>query len=164
VRDQPPTRFERKLSPSACGPRRSAALHSLWRARAMIFFARSFLSLLASSARLRVLHTSSSAVDIAWMSCGPNTLPSRNGRMVMVRPRVQAGTTKGHFRVPKRPRPLLAGDDLSLRRLGHLANLNSVRIRTELTIELSSAYVRAIIDTEAPSPQASVAERLGAPA
>ena len=29
-------------------------------------------------ARLRILQTSSSAVDIAWMSCGLNTLPSRS--------------------------------------------------------------------------------------
>jgi hypothetical protein len=71
---------------------------------------------------------------------------------------VRAGTTKGLFRVPKRPRPLLAGDDLSLRPLGHLASLNSVRIRTELAIVMSRAYVRVIIDREAPGPQASMAE------
>ena len=35
-----------------------------------------------------------------------------------------------------------------------LASLNSVRIGTELTIEPSRAYVRAIIDSEAPGPQA----------
>jgi hypothetical protein len=45
-----------------------------------------------------------------------------------------------------------------------LASLNSVRIRTELTIEPSRAYVRLITGSEAPCPQASVAESLGAPA
>jgi hypothetical protein len=45
-----------------------------------------------------------------------------------------------------------------------LASLNSVRIGTELTIEPSRAYVRVIIDIEAPGPQASVAERTCAPA
>ena len=52
----------------------------------------------------------------------------------------------------------------ALRLLGCLASLNSVRIRTELTIEPSRAYVGVIIDREAPCPQASVAERRRAPA
>ena len=67
---------------------------------AMIFYARSSLSLLASSARLRILQTSSNAVDIAWMSCGPNTLPSKMWNDGHHGPPtgVQAETTKGIFR------------------------------------------------------------------
>ena len=48
--------------------------------------------------------------------------------------------------------------------LFRVASLNSVRIRKELAIELSRAYVYSIIDRGALGPQASVAERLGAPA
>ena len=40
------------------------------------------LSRPASSATLRILQTSSSATDIAWMSLGPNTLSLWNGTMV----------------------------------------------------------------------------------
>jgi hypothetical protein len=50
-----------------------------------------------------------------------------------------------------------------LRRMGRLASLHSVRIRTELIIEPSRAYVRAIIDRVAQCPQASMAERLVLP-
>jgi hypothetical protein len=62
--------------------------------------------------------------------------------------------------------PVRKGDDLSLRFLGRLAGLNSVRDRTEtkLAIELLRAYVWVIIDREALCPQAWVAQRLGAPA
>ena len=81
-------------------------------------------------ARLRILQTSSNAVDIAWMSCGPNTLPSRYGMMVMVLPRVCRRDNQGHLSCTKRPRPLFAGDGLSLRFLGRLASPDSVRIRT----------------------------------
>jgi hypothetical protein len=60
----------------------------------------------------------------------------------------------------------MVGDGLSLRHLGRLAGVNPVQIRTKtkLAIELLRAYVRVIIDREALCPQASVAERLGAPA
>ena len=45
------------------------------------------------------------------------------------------------------------GDRLFLRLMRvTLASLNSVRIRTELTIESSRAYVTVIIDSEAPRP------------
>ena len=63
-------------------------------------------------ARLRILQTSSSAVDIAWMSCGLNTLPSRYRMMVMVLPRVCRRDNEGNLSCTKRPRPLFAGDGL----------------------------------------------------
>jgi hypothetical protein len=45
-----------------------------------------------------------------------------------------------------------------------LASLHSLRTCKELAIALSRGYVYSIIDREALGPQASVAERLGAPA
>jgi hypothetical protein len=53
---------------------------------------------------------------------------------------------------------------LSLRPLCRLARPNSVLNRTEFAIVMPRPYVRVIIDSEAPGPQASVAERRGAPA
>jgi hypothetical protein len=145
--------------------RRSAGLRSPWPARMMIFLARSSLSLLASSAKLRSCRCL--RVPLTSPGCPPAGTLCRleMERWSWSSPGVPAGTTKGLFRVPKRPRPLLAGEDLSLRHLGHLTSLNSVRIRTELTIEPSRAYLTVIIDREAQCPQASVAaERRRAPA
>ena len=56
--------------------RRSAALRSPWCARAMILFARSLSFAFGFVGQVEDLQMSSSAVDIAWISCGPNTLSS----------------------------------------------------------------------------------------
>jgi hypothetical protein len=84
--------------------RRSAASRGTWWARATSFFARNSFSLLASSARLRIVQTSSSAVDIAWMSCGPNTLSLGNGTMVMGVLTARAGKNESGSFVPEPPR------------------------------------------------------------
>jgi hypothetical protein len=109
-------------------------------------------SLLSSSARLRIVQTSSSAVDIAWMSCGPNTLSLGNGTMVMGVLTARAGKNESGSFVPEpprahpqspamrcttRPRPSSHHQRSCMRLLNRLASLNSVRIRTHaLAIEL----------------------------
>jgi hypothetical protein len=50
------------------------------------------------------VQTSSSAVDIAWMSCGPNTLSLGNGTMVMGVLTARAGKNESGSFVPEPPR------------------------------------------------------------
>ena len=76
-----PTRLGNELLPQqVVAQKRGIALVP---AREGVDLLREELSFAFRSRRLRMLQTSSKAVDIAWMSCGPNTLSLRNGPMVM---------------------------------------------------------------------------------